>query len=135
MIPFLLVFTNLILNAINIRNKVVILSVFFLLVHLFTSELLNYQLNTVRKSTRILSNKEIAKFSGFIIALIGIITYLILSFLPGVKILVYPLKFLPYSNYYLDLLLIILPMIAVGVIVRKLNTDKILLSEEIAEES
>jgi len=111
-IPIIVILLGIILKSINVNNKIVFLSVLFLLMNLYSSLLLRYQLKDSEY------NKDIANFSSVFIAISGIFTYILLSFVPGIKIIIYPLTLLPYSKIWLDLMLIALPMTVLNKIVR-----------------
>ncbi len=120
-IPTLLIISNATLNSINMKNKIIMLTVFFLLIHLYASNLFKWQLKALRQDNRVLTNSEIASFVGFVIALITIGMYILVSLIPSIKILIRPITgLIGLSDYYNDLLLIIIPVIISNYISRKI---------------
>lgn len=116
-IPLSLIFSNLTLKTIGLNNKIIVLTVFFVLIHLQATYIFYQQISTFRTDSKVLSNREIAGFVGFVLGITAVFLYLLISYFPGLKSLLRPLN-LP--DGYIDLTLLTVPLIGLNVLARKL---------------
>lgn len=120
---FSAIFLRYVLLLINIQNNVVYLSVLFLFLHLLITGLLRYQLAAAGKepASAYVTPLEVAGVGAMFVTIVAIVSYIGISFMPMLKLPFYPLRFLPYSNIWLDLFIVATPAVVANMIVRNIG--------------
>jgi hypothetical protein len=114
------------LLLVGIQNNVIYLSVLFLFLHLLISLLLNYQLSDHYRSY--LTPREVAGVGAMIVTMTAILGYVAISFIPALKLLFYPLRWIYGSQVWLDLFIVATPAAVMHHVVRRVGESLLKLS-------
>lgn len=130
MLTDLLVFPIVILEAIIVKalllfvgvsNSVVYMSCLFLLLHLSMTSLMRFQLRNLNDVY--LSKIEASAFAAVITAGVTLMAYSVVGLLPMLKIPFFFLKWLPFSNVWMDLFIVSLPAYTSHLVARMVATS------------
>ena len=109
MLSGIYIITNLVLKALNLDNQVIFISCLFLVTHFAYSHLMKIQLWNCNKENSIITCGEAATFASFFTSLVTVFAYFFVGVFPGFKNIMFLLKPLPYSDIWLDHIVMGLP--------------------------
>ena len=113
-----------ILLLVGIQNSVVFLACLFLIYHISFTGLLYMQVRNLIDSY--VTRLEVSMYSALLVSSVAIITYAAIGLFPILKVPFFLLRYLPYSNIWLDLFIVATPTYFAHVVSRMVSTGLLL---------